>query len=79
MKQGFAVKEEAVTLQEGERRCDGVKVCKEDTALRYPDLDKVITRCSESVVRIATIARELGIEIASAIEAMERLGLRSIA
>jgi len=58
--------------------CDGVRVGKEDAVFVYPDQDKQITKCSESVAQIATIARELGIEIASAREARERLGLRPL-
>lgn len=58
--------------------CDVVRVGKEDTIFTYPDSDKIITRCSEAVAKIATIARELGIEVASPREARERLGLRPL-
>jgi 3-keto-5-aminohexanoate cleavage enzyme len=58
--------------------CDVIRVGKEDTLFVYPDQDVKISRCSEVVSKVATIARELGREIATPKEARERLGLRQI-
>lgn len=58
--------------------CDVVRVGKEDSIFLYPDQDIKISRCSEVVTKIVTIARELGREIATPREARERLGLRQV-
>ena len=58
--------------------CDVVRVGKEDNIFVYPDQDAKITHCSQAVKKVAAIARELGREIATPMEARQRLGLRSI-
>ncbi len=58
--------------------CDAVRVGKEDSIFLYPDQDVKVSRCSQVVAKVATIARELGREIATPREARQRLGLRQI-
>lgn len=56
---------------------DIVRVGKEDMVYMYPHKDDIITSCGDAVKKIATIARELGREIATPAEARKVLGLKT--
>lgn len=55
---------------------DVVRVGKEDTVHIYPHKDDIITSCADVVKKIATIAKELGREIATPDEARKILGIK---
>ena len=56
---------------------DCVRIGMEDTLWMYPHREEKITRCADVVKKVATIARELGREIATPMEARKILGLAS--
>lgn len=58
--------------------CDSIRVGKEDAIFMYPDSDERIGRCAQAVTKMAHIAGELGVTIATPKEARERLGLRQL-
>ncbi len=56
---------------------DCVRVGMEDTIWMYPHKDEKIRRCADVVTKVATIARELGRDIATPAEARKILGLEN--
>ena len=54
---------------------DSVRIGMEDAATLYPHKDDPIESCAQVVDKIATIARELGREVATPEQARDRLGL----
>jgi len=54
---------------------DAVRIGMEDAVYMYPHKDQKIERCGDVVRKIATIARELGREIATPAEARQIMGL----
>jgi len=54
---------------------DGVRVGMEDHVHMYPHKDEIIKRSADSARKIATIARELGRDVATAPQAREILGI----
>ncbi|MFQ6076581.1 MAG: 3-keto-5-aminohexanoate cleavage protein, partial [Candidatus Bathyarchaeia archaeon] len=55
--------------------CDAIRVGKEDTMWLYPHKDEILKKNAEAVRKIATIAKELGRDIATPDEAKEILGI----
>jgi 3-keto-5-aminohexanoate cleavage enzyme len=55
---------------------DLIRIGMEDAVYMYPHKQDQITRCADVVRKVATIARELGREIATPAEARQILGLR---
>jgi 3-keto-5-aminohexanoate cleavage enzyme len=56
---------------------DSIRVGKEDTLYMYPHKDDIIKSCADTVKKIATIAKELGREIAKPDEARKILGIKT--
>mgnify|MGYP001362120787 CR=1 FL=1 len=56
---------------------DCVRIGMEDTLWMYPHKEEVISSCAEVVRKVATIAKELGREIATPQQAREILGIKA--
>jgi 3-keto-5-aminohexanoate cleavage enzyme len=55
--------------------CDGVRVGMEDHLWMYPHKDELVKSSADEAKKVATIARELGREIATPTEARKIMGI----